>query len=163
MSQGIGVLLLDQTGAKSVRAKISPTVLVKQILPVVITKMLLPVTAPDGTPMSYSLDAKRLGMRLREDKSLAEQGIQEGDVLICYPEITAGAISELWAIIGTNEDDSEGLMGVMIDGVGWMPFVASSQEELAVFFKIAKDASDAIGRPAKTVRFVAREDVGPLP
>ena len=50
--EGIQVTFLDQTGAKSVKAKISPTVEVKKIIPNIITKMQLPVTAPDGTPMS---------------------------------------------------------------------------------------------------------------
>jgi len=48
--EGIQVTFLDQTGAKSVKAKISPTVEVKKIIPNIITKMQLPVTAPDGTP-----------------------------------------------------------------------------------------------------------------
>jgi hypothetical protein len=88
--QGLEVTFLDQTGAKSVKARISPTVTVAKIMPNIITKMQLPVTAPDGTPMSYSFDCKRMGMRLREDKTLPEQGVQEADILIIYPEIVAG-------------------------------------------------------------------------
>ena len=74
-AQGIQVTFLDQTGAKSVKAKISPTVKVKQIIPTIITKMTLPATAPDGTPMSYSLDWKEAGKRLQEEKSLTEEGV----------------------------------------------------------------------------------------
>lgn len=88
---GILVTFLDQTGAKSVKAKISPTVQVKRIIPSIITKMLLPVTAPDGTPMVYALDWKNGGMRLREDQTLTDAGVKEGDYLIVYPEIVAGA------------------------------------------------------------------------
>ena len=46
--EGIQVTFLDQTGAKSVKAKISPTVEVKKIIPNIITKMQLPVTAPEA-------------------------------------------------------------------------------------------------------------------
>lgn len=92
MTDGDGILVtfLDQTGAKSVKAKISATVTVRKILPNIITKMQLPVTAPDGTPMSYSLDHKEGGKRLQEEQTLPAAGVAEGDHLIVYPEIVAG-------------------------------------------------------------------------
>jgi len=88
--QGIQVTFLDQTGAKSVKAKISPTVPVSKIIPNIITKMMLPTTAPDGTPMSYSLDHKEGGKRLQETQTLPDAGVKDGDHLIVYPEIVAG-------------------------------------------------------------------------
>jgi hypothetical protein len=89
--QGILVTFLDQTGAKSIRAKISPAVPVSRIMPNIITKMSLPVTAPDGTPVSYALDWKEGGMRLQETQTLPAAGVKEGDHLILFPEVTAGA------------------------------------------------------------------------
>lgn len=89
-TEGISVVFLDQTGAKSVRARVSPTVTAKKIVPNIITKMQLPVTAPDGTPMSYSLDHKEGGKRLLETQTLPEAGVKEGDHLVVFPEITAG-------------------------------------------------------------------------
>jgi uncharacterized ubiquitin-like protein YukD len=89
-TQGLTVVFLDQTGSKSVKARISPTVQVKKIIPNIITKMSLPATAPDGTPMSYSLDHKEKGVRLKEDQTLPDAGVREGDHLIVYPEIVAG-------------------------------------------------------------------------
>jgi hypothetical protein len=72
--RGTRVTFLDQTGAKSVEAVIADAVTVKRILPNIITKMNLPVMGPDGQPMSYSLDHKEGGKRLREDpKSRPEQ------------------------------------------------------------------------------------------
>jgi hypothetical protein len=88
--KGTRVTFLDQTGAKSVTAVIADTVTAKRILPNVITKMNLPMTGPDGQPMSYSLDHKEGGKRLREDQTLADAGVKEGDHLIVYPEIVAG-------------------------------------------------------------------------
>ena len=88
--QGTRVTFLDQTGAKSVDAVIADTVTVKRILPNVITKMNLPVTGPDGQPMSYSLDHKEGGKRLREEQTLPESQVRDGDHLIVYPEIVAG-------------------------------------------------------------------------
>ena len=88
--KGTRVTFLDQTGAKSVEAVIADTVTVKRILPNIITKMNLPVMGPDGQPMSYSLDHKEGGRRLREDQTLGQAGVTEGDHLIVYPEIVAG-------------------------------------------------------------------------
>lgn len=91
-TEGRTVIFLDQTGAKSVKARISPGVTAKKIVPNIITKMQLPVTSPDGTPMSYSLDHKEGGKRLLETQTLDEAGVKEGDHLIIYPEITAGRV-----------------------------------------------------------------------
>ena len=88
--QGTQVTFLDQTGAKSVEAVVADTVTVKRILPNIITKMNLPVVGPDGQPMSYSLDHKEGGKRLREDQTLVEAMVEDGDHLIVYPEIVAG-------------------------------------------------------------------------
>jgi len=88
--QGIQVTFLDQTGAKSIKARIAPTVAVSKIIPNIITKMSLPITAPDGQPMSYSLDHKEGGKRLQETQTLPDAGVKEGDHLIVYPEIVAG-------------------------------------------------------------------------
>jgi hypothetical protein len=89
--KGTKVTFLDQTGAKSVNAVIADTVSVKRILPNIITKMNLPVTGPDGQPMSYSLDHKEGGKRLHEDQTLPAANVKDGDHLIVYPEIVAGA------------------------------------------------------------------------
>ena len=87
---GTRVTFLDQTGAKSVDAIIAENVSVKRILPNVITRMNLPVMGPDGQPMSYSLDHKEGGRRLREDQTLVDANVKDGDHLIVYPEIVAG-------------------------------------------------------------------------
>ncbi len=86
------VTFLDQTGAKSVEAEIADSVSVKRILPNIITRMNLPIMGPDGQPMSYSLDHKEGGKRLREDQTLIEASVRDGDHLIVYPEIVAGAV-----------------------------------------------------------------------
>ena len=45
---------------------------------------------PDGQPMSYSLDHKEGGNRLREDQTLLAAGVKDGAHLIVYPESVAG-------------------------------------------------------------------------
>ena len=76
--KGTRVTFLDQTGAKSVEAVIADTVTVKRILPNIITKMNLPVMGPDGQPMSYSLDHKEGGKRLREEQTLIDASVADG-------------------------------------------------------------------------------------
>lgn len=88
--QGTKVIILDQTGSKSVEAVIADTVTVSKILPNIITKLSLPMLGPDGQPMSYSLDHKEGGKRLREGETLVAAGVRNGDHLIVYPEIVAG-------------------------------------------------------------------------
>jgi hypothetical protein len=90
---GTRVTFLDQAGAKSVEAVIADSVPVQRVLPNLITKLNLPVMGPDGRPMSYSLDHKEGGRRLREDETLPEAGVANGDHLIIYPEIVAGGIA----------------------------------------------------------------------
>ena len=87
---GAAIATLPSDDAKSVKAKISPTVQVKKIIPNIITKMNLPVMGPDGQPMSYSLDHKEGGKRLHEDQTLVQASVRDGDHLIVYPEIVAG-------------------------------------------------------------------------
>lgn len=88
---GIKVTFLDQTGAKMVQALVAPHITVRRIVPNIITKMNLPMVSPDGTPMSYSLDHKEGRKRLRDDDNLVAAGVRDGDHLIVYPEIVAGA------------------------------------------------------------------------
>jgi hypothetical protein len=88
--RGTRVTFLDQTGAKSVDAVIADTVPVRRIMPNIVTKMNLPVMGPDGQPMSYSLDHKEGGRRLREEQTLPAAQVRDGDHLIVYPEIVAG-------------------------------------------------------------------------
>lgn len=89
--RGTKVTFLDQTGSKSVEAVVSETVTVQRILPSIITKMSLPMVGPDGQPMSYSLDHKEGGRRLHESETLVQANVSDGDHLIIYPEIVAGA------------------------------------------------------------------------
>lgn len=91
MLKSLTILFSDITCSKTVKAKVSPTIVVAKIVPNIITKMNLPVTAPDGTPMSYGLDVKELGIRLREDMTLPEQGVKEGMHVCVFPEVVAGA------------------------------------------------------------------------
>lgn len=105
---GLKITFLDQTGAKKIKAMISPTVQVKAMIQTIITKMSLPAVGPDGQPMSYSLDHKEGGKRLLEDDTLPGAGVKEGDSLIVYPEIVAGIDTmEYQRLIAALDQDIE--------------------------------------------------------
>jgi ubiquitin-protein ligase len=56
-----------------------------------ISMLNLPTIGPDGRPMSYRMDSKALGRELKENESLAEAQIPDGDRLMLTADITAGA------------------------------------------------------------------------
>jgi hypothetical protein len=80
----------DATGNKHVQVEVPGDVTVDRALMVLADKLHLPRHSPDGQPMSYKFHHRRLGRQLLDDKTLAEQDVQTGDVLRIQPEITAG-------------------------------------------------------------------------
>ncbi len=80
----------DATGNKRLRVEVPGDVAVERVLMVLADKLHLPRYAPDGQLMSYKFHHRRLGVQLRDDQSLADQSVQENDVLRIQPEITAG-------------------------------------------------------------------------
>jgi hypothetical protein len=57
------------------------------LIPTLITRQQLPFSAPDGTPMSYSLDWKEGGRTLEGHETLRGAGVKEGDRLYLVPEV----------------------------------------------------------------------------
>lgn len=86
----INVIIIDATGNKQQEAVLPDDAPVKRIIEALLPKMKMPVIGPDGEPISYKFHHKASGKQLTENKSLAEAGVKDGDVLRLYPEITAG-------------------------------------------------------------------------
>ncbi len=86
----IEIEVWDATGNKRVEVEVPADVAVERILMVLADKLHLPKHSPDGQLMSYKFHHRRLGMQLLDDKTLAEQQVERGDVLRIQPEITAG-------------------------------------------------------------------------
>lgn len=87
----IGLEVWDTTGNKHLKVQVPGDVPVERILIVLAEKLHLPRFAPDGQLMSYKFHHRRLGIQLRDEQTLAEQSVLEGDVVRIQPEITAGA------------------------------------------------------------------------
>ena len=86
----IEIEVWDATGNKRVEVEVPADVAVECVLMVLADKLHLPKHSPDGQLMSYKFHHRRLGMQLLDDKTLAEQQVERGDVLRIQPEITAG-------------------------------------------------------------------------
>lgn len=80
----------DSTGNKRMPVEVPGDAPVNRVLAVLISKMSLPSEAPDGQRMSYKFHHRASGRQLLDAESLVDAGVQDGDVLRLYPEITAG-------------------------------------------------------------------------
>jgi uncharacterized ubiquitin-like protein YukD len=81
-------VVLPSGGTRS--AEVPNDVAVKELIPELTTTLQLPVTGPDGRPMSYRIDSKALGRELREEETLAQAQVPEGDRLVMTADVTAG-------------------------------------------------------------------------
>jgi len=87
----INLEVWDATGNKRLNVQVPDDVAVERILMVLADKLHLPKHSPDGQLMSYKFHHRRLGVQLRDDQSLTQQQVIEGDIVRIQPEITAGA------------------------------------------------------------------------
>ena len=62
----------------------------QDVILVLAEKLHLPKFAPDGQLMSYKFHHRRLGIQLRDDQTLSEQAVVDGDVVPIQHAITAG-------------------------------------------------------------------------
>ena len=83
------VIIQDHTGAKKTPVELPDDVPMRRLTPALVTKMSLPTTQ-GGQPLTYGLDHKRTGRRLRDDDTLRGAGVQPDDILQLMPTVTAG-------------------------------------------------------------------------
>ncbi len=86
----INVFVYDSTENKRVPVELPDDAPVNKIIAVLIDKLLLPKNGPDGAPLSYKFHHKNSGRQVQDGQTLAQAGVQSGDILRLQPEITAG-------------------------------------------------------------------------
>jgi len=84
------VQVWDATGNKRQDVEMPDDAPLDRILIVLLEKMKFPQYAPDGQLLSYKLHHRSSGKQLLDTQTLADAGVQNGDVLRLQPEITAG-------------------------------------------------------------------------
>lgn len=90
----IKVVIQDHTGVKKTPVELPADVPMRRLIPALVTKMGLPITQ-GGQPISYALDHKRTGKRLRDEDTMESAGVWDDDVLQLLPMVTAGGIPGL--------------------------------------------------------------------
>ena len=80
--------VLPSGGART--AEVPDDVPVRDLMTELISMLKLPTIGPDGRPMAYRMDSKALGRELKEDETLADANIPDGDRLMLTADITAG-------------------------------------------------------------------------
>lgn len=86
----INVEIWDATGNKKITASLPRRAPVNRILVLLVERMNLPRNSPDGQMMSYKFHHKASGRQLLDEETMADAGVQDGDVVRIQPEITAG-------------------------------------------------------------------------
>ncbi|CAB4573036.1 unannotated protein [freshwater metagenome] len=61
-----------------------------RIIAAIVDELNLPLNSPDGTPMSYKFHHEETGRQIRDEVTLSDAGVSDGDNLRLIPEIVAG-------------------------------------------------------------------------
>lgn len=80
----------DATGNRRRPAEVPDDAPIGKIIYVLVDRLSLPRTGPDDQPLVYKFHHKNSGKQLLDSQTLAEAGVQAGDILRLQPEITAG-------------------------------------------------------------------------
>jgi ubiquitin-protein ligase len=80
--------VLPSGGART--AEVPDDVPVRDLMTELISMLNLPTIGPDGRPMTYRMDSKALGRELKEEETLSDAQIPDGDRLMLTADITAG-------------------------------------------------------------------------
>lgn len=86
----MNVIIMDATGTKQQEADVPDDAQVIRLIAKLVELMHLPLSGPDGQPLAYKFHHRNSGRQLRDDETLVQAGVGEGDTLRLVPEITAG-------------------------------------------------------------------------
>jgi len=86
----VNVTIVDATSNRQRQATLPDDAPVRRIIAKLVELMKLPTTGPDGQPLSYKFHHKQSGRQLKDEETLAQAGVKDGDTLRLQPEITAG-------------------------------------------------------------------------
>ena len=96
----ITIQVWDATGNKRRTVELPDDAPINRVIAVLIDRMSLPRNSPDGQLMSYKFHHKATGRQLLDQQTLAEAGVQDGDIVRLQAEITAGTLSPLGRGLG---------------------------------------------------------------
>ena len=85
----VRVFIMDHNGDRRREARITANVPIHQILPALVNALGLLSTDPSGRVVGYHLSFDN--RQLQDDETLASAGVTNGNQLILFPELLAGA------------------------------------------------------------------------
>ena len=86
----IDLVITDASGSKEQRATVPSDAPSLRLIAKLLEVMQLPISGPDGQPLSYKFHHRASGRQLRDEQTLEDAGVADGDVLRLVAEITAG-------------------------------------------------------------------------
>jgi hypothetical protein len=86
----LDITISDVSGANRKEVTVPDDAASLRIIAALVDQMNLPVNSPDNTPMSYKFHHVETGRQIRDEMTLLEAGVNDGDTLKLVPEIVAG-------------------------------------------------------------------------
>jgi hypothetical protein len=83
------VAIINHTTSTKTIVEMPDDVPMNRLIPALVSRLDLPVRQ-GGNPISYRLDNPGTGVRLEDDVTLAEAGVEADEALYLVPEVTAG-------------------------------------------------------------------------
>ncbi|ODS40370.1 MAG: hypothetical protein A7315_08815 [Candidatus Altiarchaeales archaeon WOR_SM1_79] len=87
----IQLTMVDEAGAKETKIRAPRDWTVRKLVSSYVSKLKLPTIGKDGQPITYHAILKRTNTQLDDSKTLADEGVVEGDVLKLVMTIIPGA------------------------------------------------------------------------
>jgi hypothetical protein len=85
----IRIALMDHLRGTKTQVEMPDDVPMNRLIPALVRRLGLP-TEQNGQPVTYRLDNRESGERIRDEETLAEAGVQDQATLTLLPEVTAG-------------------------------------------------------------------------
>lgn len=82
--------ITDATGSRRDEVEVPDNFPVIKVIASIVQALGLPLTDPAGQPMSYRFHHVQSQSQLRDDATLEQSNVANGDTLRLLPEITAG-------------------------------------------------------------------------
>jgi hypothetical protein len=86
----LDITVMDVSGSQRQEVTVPGNASALKIIAALVNQMNLPVNSPDNTPMSYKFRHEETGRQLKDEVTLDEAGVNNGDTLRLVPEIVAG-------------------------------------------------------------------------
>lgn len=86
----LDITISDAAGAQKNKVSVPGDKETRRVIAAIVDKLNLPLHSPDGTPMSYKFHHQETSRQIKDENTLIQSGVSDGDTLRLIPEIVAG-------------------------------------------------------------------------